>query len=350
MSLVYFVLLSTAIGQSAAASYATQGELRPDPVPLGNPGDWVLTDDYPEAALAEERTGLVAFRLTVDGAGSVSACEVTESSGHDDLDTTTCALLTERAKFQPALDSNGKPVSGKYSNRVRWQIPDYPDGPQVVSIRSFPQPPLIADFGNFYLYEKDYPPEAVQRKLEGVTNFDLFITAEGKVGRCVVTTSSGHDVLDRQACATASTWKFTPALGVDGNPTNGKVSHLINWTLPNAEREAAYNARMLPNPFGKEGALTVSVQFDAEGAITYCNVETEGEIPFFGNDSALIKSICDAGMLRKVKPFENASGRAEAKRVIFKLSIEHLDPLPDQAAIPGAASRATSKPASKDGE
>jgi TonB family protein len=91
--------------------------------PLGNPGEWVTTDDYPESALAEERSGTVAFRLQVDAAGRVSTCEIAESSGHGDLDDATCALVSERARFKPALDMRGDETVGTYSNRVKWQIP-----------------------------------------------------------------------------------------------------------------------------------------------------------------------------------------------------------------------------------
>lgn len=94
--------------------------------PIGNPGEWVATDDYPESALSAERTGITGFRVQVDTAGQVSNCEIAESSGHNDLDSATCALVSERARFKPALDQGGKAVSGTYTNRVRWQVPKIP--------------------------------------------------------------------------------------------------------------------------------------------------------------------------------------------------------------------------------
>lgn len=43
----------------------------------------------------------------------------------------------ERATFQPAKDSKGRPVAGSYSSAVRWQLPDgerltVPEGFQLV--------------------------------------------------------------------------------------------------------------------------------------------------------------------------------------------------------------------------
>lgn len=96
---------------------------RPNPIPKGNPGNWANTNDYPSRALQQEREGTTGFRVTVGPDGKVQACQITSSSGHADLDDATCKNVTRRARFEPALDSNGSPTSGSYSNRVRWQIP-----------------------------------------------------------------------------------------------------------------------------------------------------------------------------------------------------------------------------------
>jgi len=73
--------------------------------------------------LREEREGTTRFRLTVNADGRVSDCQITGSSGHADLDEAACKNLTRRARFRPALDANGNPTTGSYSNAVRWQIP-----------------------------------------------------------------------------------------------------------------------------------------------------------------------------------------------------------------------------------
>ncbi len=93
---------------------------RPRPVPLGNPGNWVVSDDYPTKALREELGGAVGFRLDIDEMGIPTKCTVTQSSGYEILNTKTCMLLMERARFRPALDTNGKPIANYYVNRVRW--------------------------------------------------------------------------------------------------------------------------------------------------------------------------------------------------------------------------------------
>lgn len=91
--------------------------------PKGNPGNWATTNDYPTRALREEREGTTSFRVTVGPDGRVTSCEITGSSGSDDLDNATCSNVTRRARFNPATDGDGNPTSGSYSNRVRWVIP-----------------------------------------------------------------------------------------------------------------------------------------------------------------------------------------------------------------------------------
>ena len=92
-------------------------------IPRGNVGNWVNTNDYPSAALQQEREGITTFTVAVGTDGRVEGCSVTGSSGHIDLDTATCTVVSRRARFQPATDDDGNTIRGEYTNRVRWQIP-----------------------------------------------------------------------------------------------------------------------------------------------------------------------------------------------------------------------------------
>jgi TonB family protein len=93
------------------------------PTPIASPGNWVTTNDYPVRALSQAREGTTSFRLEVSTSGKVTNCSVTISSGHKDLDDATCKALSRRARFEPAVDYQGKRVASMWSNRVRWQIP-----------------------------------------------------------------------------------------------------------------------------------------------------------------------------------------------------------------------------------
>ncbi|SIN65847.1 outer membrane transport energization protein TonB [Parasphingorhabdus marina DSM 22363] len=96
---------------------------RATPEPRGNPGRWANQNDYPSRALREEREGTTSFRVTVNARGRVADCQITGSSGHADLDAATCKNITRRARFRPALDSQGNPVAGTWSSRIRWEMP-----------------------------------------------------------------------------------------------------------------------------------------------------------------------------------------------------------------------------------
>lgn len=89
-------------------------------VPSSNPGRWIKSSDYPAAAMLEKREGVAAFRVTVDASGLVSACEITGSSGHGDLDAVTCAAVQREARFNPARSGSS---ARHYSNRVTWKVP-----------------------------------------------------------------------------------------------------------------------------------------------------------------------------------------------------------------------------------
>lgn len=91
--------------------------------PRGNPGSWANSNDYPSRALREEREGVTRFSVSIGPDGRVTSCQVTGSSGHPDLDSTTCNLIQRRARFRPATDGNGDPTTGSWSSAVRWEIP-----------------------------------------------------------------------------------------------------------------------------------------------------------------------------------------------------------------------------------
>lgn len=93
------------------------------PTPRGQPQGWVTDDDYPAAAIREEKQGVTGVRLSVDASGRVTDCTVTSSSGSSALDSTACNLLRRRAKFNPATDSAGNKVPGSWSSRFRWTLP-----------------------------------------------------------------------------------------------------------------------------------------------------------------------------------------------------------------------------------
>ena len=81
------------------------------------------TDDYPQSAIRNEEQGTTAVRMTVGPDGRVAECSITQSSGSSALDNATCSILKRRARFTPAKDQAGNPISDTVSQRIRWELP-----------------------------------------------------------------------------------------------------------------------------------------------------------------------------------------------------------------------------------
>jgi protein TonB len=90
----------------------------------GNLPSLFSNDDYPQSAIRNEEQGTTAVRLTIGTDGRVSDCSVTQSSGSTSLDSTTCSILRRRARFTPAKDQAGNPISDTTSTRIRWVLPE----------------------------------------------------------------------------------------------------------------------------------------------------------------------------------------------------------------------------------
>ena len=92
--------------------------------PSNSPARWITVDDYPSRSLRDGNQGVVRFLLDVASSGRVKACSITKSSGFSELDEATCSNISRRARFEPVVGPDGKPASGRYSNAIRWVIPD----------------------------------------------------------------------------------------------------------------------------------------------------------------------------------------------------------------------------------
>ena len=83
----------------------------------------LANSDYPRSALRAGAEGTVSVRYTVGADGRVSGCAVTRSSGHPELDSTTCRLIERRFVYRPARDSTGKPAAEVVRKTYDWILP-----------------------------------------------------------------------------------------------------------------------------------------------------------------------------------------------------------------------------------
>ena len=112
---------------------APRVEIAPPPQPArtiepararANLASYVSDEDYPSSAVRNEEQGTTRFRLGVGPDGRVTECTVTGSSGSSALDSATCRLMKQRARFTPARDSAGKATGDSVASAIHWVLPD----------------------------------------------------------------------------------------------------------------------------------------------------------------------------------------------------------------------------------
>jgi hypothetical protein len=99
-----------------------QATLRRPAYPVAAPSSWLRSEDYPRVARMRSENGLVQFRLDVGPDGKVLACHVLARTQPDHFGEATCEGIARRAKLEPALDAEGKPVRSYFVSTVRWKM------------------------------------------------------------------------------------------------------------------------------------------------------------------------------------------------------------------------------------
>jgi TonB family protein len=257
---INFLWLITAV---AAQMPSINNEVAPPPppptnapvaVPKGNPGFWVNTDDYPSHALRNELEGTVAFTLEVGVNGRVDKCTVTLSTGYEVLDSSTCSNIRRRARFDPALNEEGYPVPGKYSNRVRWVLPK--GGRDIPPIANIGVPPNTIDGSTGWTPEINVGILPA-RTAPYSTSYKLRIAANGVPTACKPDGRYEPDPLiakrqklwDNYACQKAlANRRFIAAKDVAGNAVLGTYYGYIRWPEEHRPLELPFVA---PTPTNK---------------------------------------------------------------------------------------------------
>ncbi|HEY5710972.1 MAG TPA: energy transducer TonB [Allosphingosinicella sp.] len=176
--------------------------------------------DYPADAMVRGEVGHVAFTIQVAPDGGVAGCRVTASSGSQSLDQGTCRILTERARFTPARNAAGEAVADEVTGQITWALPSEPTGARA-----------RADLSS-YIWNNDYPREALRRHEQGIVEFELDVSPVGRVTNCRVMRSSGSRQLDLRTCqAMIVRARFEPARDADRHPVADTVSGSIRWQI-----------------------------------------------------------------------------------------------------------------------
>ncbi|MBU6268409.1 MAG: TonB family protein [Sphingomonadales bacterium] len=108
------------------------------------------------------------------------------------------------------------------------------DGPTTVQPAFTPK--AAAPLGNpeAWASEADYPPGDLHAGHAGVTRFRVTVGSDGRVGDCVILSSSGWPGLDAATCrAVAQRARFRAATDERGQTTTGTFASAIRWVIPN---------------------------------------------------------------------------------------------------------------------
>lgn len=124
----------------------------------------------------------------------------------------------------------------------------------------------------------DYPTKAFEREWQGTTNFDVIIDTQGRSVDCKITKSSGHEILDRQACWVAiKRARFTPAIGTNGERAFGVYRSQVVWSRPDragVQRDLGPDLEISVNqlPPGAIGQTAVKLAYfvDSQGKPSAC--------------------------------------------------------------------------------
>ncbi len=176
------------------------------PKPIINPETWVTSEDSTSDATVTGYGQNVGLRIDVGPDGSPVKCTITEKSGNKDVDDLACANVMERARFIPARDASGKPISSIYQNTVQIRIPDT---------------------RNPYRPSRDeFPPGAIK--------FEVTVEKDGYVTECKNVVREGRFAgvflsgsADR-ICNGLDNIRNYPALDDQGNPVRSKRTILFS--------------------------------------------------------------------------------------------------------------------------
>ena len=126
---------------------------------------------------------------------------------------------------------------------------------------------------------KDYPMKAFEKGQEGVTRFELLVGPDGRIADCKVTSSSGHEDLDRATCFLAmKRVQFRAARGPNGQAAWGTYRSQALWALPehrifappSADLEVSLN--QLPNDAKEPPAVKLAYAVDQNGNPSECTL------------------------------------------------------------------------------
>jgi protein TonB len=92
----------------------------PMATPIITPAKWISGGPTNADNRRGRYRGSVVVQFTVQPVGRASNCTVVRPSGNPEMDTLTCRIVTDRARFTPARDAAGRPVDSQAHATYVW--------------------------------------------------------------------------------------------------------------------------------------------------------------------------------------------------------------------------------------
>lgn len=111
------------------------------PAPARLRSGTITNDDYPLEAIRAGAEGSVHLLVAVGVDGRVAGVRVERSSGHEALDSVTCAIVVRRFRYAPAEDGSGNPIESEVRQTVTWRLDEEEDEAPPPEPAGPPEPP-----------------------------------------------------------------------------------------------------------------------------------------------------------------------------------------------------------------
>lgn len=82
----------------------------------------MVQEHFPSDALRKRAQADLLIRVLVEADGTASKCFIHGITNAEQFDNEACVVFLEAAKFEPALDMDGRPVASYYINRILYRV------------------------------------------------------------------------------------------------------------------------------------------------------------------------------------------------------------------------------------